>query len=176
MVPIPPLNGGGSGLRVRLDFFAAPSDGKADVLFIVTVIKSAGPSLGQEHADREEELQGYISALEQSSADIPALKNTALLCTQMPVIEASSPTSPDFSAPLTPSPAIGNSDSLPSFAKTFWSERKNLDRLFDALVSYLNPNQVSTNDDVGSMMAHSNVTMSRRMTRSFSTVSLYCGK
>ncbi|KZT72610.1 hypothetical protein DAEQUDRAFT_722772 [Daedalea quercina L-15889] len=106
-----------------------------------SLIKSARPSLGEEHADREEELQEYISALEQSSADIPALRNMALLCTQIPVIEASSPTSPDFAAPLTPSPAIGSSDSLPSFAKGFWSLRKNLDRLFDALVSFLNAAQ-----------------------------------
>lgn len=120
----------------------SPSDGKTDVLFMAAVIKSASPPLSHECADREEELQGYISALEQSSADIPALKNMALLCTQMPVLEASSPASPDFSAPLTPSP-VASSSSSSSPAKRLWFQNKNVDRLFDALIKYLDPAQVS---------------------------------
>ncbi|KAH9938409.1 clasp N terminal-domain-containing protein [Fomitopsis serialis] len=107
-----------------------------------SLIKSASPLLGHEDADRERELQGYISALEDGSADIPALQNMALLCTQMAVIEVSSPTSPDLAASPTPSPVVlGSSNSLPSLAKSFWFQHKNLDHLFDALISYLNPTQ-----------------------------------
>lgn len=152
--------------------FTASSDGNTDILSIATVIKSAGPALSYECADREEELQGYISALEQSSADITALKNVALLCTQMPVLDSSTPASPEFSAPLTPSPVASSSSSSP--AKRLWSQNKNIDRLFTALIKYLSPDQVSPSNTPEAPFADLGTCFRTRI--GCSTVSLYCGK
>lgn len=89
--------------------------------------------------DSVRELQGYISALEEGSADVLVLKKLAGLCMQHRVDEPMSPLSPAFSVPVSPSPAFGSSRSLPSLKSELWTVHKNFDRLFNALIKFLDP-------------------------------------
>ena len=103
------------------------------------------PLREQDIADRVRELQDHISALEQGSADVLVLKKLALLCAQtlVPSEEPTSPLSPAFSVPLTPSPLIGSSQALSFLASDLWKQNKNIDRLLNALLEFLDPGKVS---------------------------------
>lgn len=91
-----------------------------------------------------EELKEHISALEQGSMDVRALQKLALLCRENPVRESVSPTSPAHAAPLSPSPLFGTLHSLPSVLRAdIWTQDKNFDRLFGALIKFLDPGRVS---------------------------------
>lgn len=104
-----------------------------------SLVNTASPFWGQGSADRAQELQDYITALEQSSADIRALQNLALLCMQYPIQEPNSPDVSAFSVPLTPSPMTGSSQSLRSLNTGLWADRKTADRLLSALIMFLDP-------------------------------------
>ncbi|KAI0080767.1 hypothetical protein K474DRAFT_1657611 [Panus rudis PR-1116 ss-1] len=99
------------------------------------VLSPEVPSTG-----RREELNEYIQQLEQGSADIAMLKRLVLFCRQNPVNEPLSPISPALSDPLSPTPLF-KASSHPSLKSDLWTQDKTFDRLFDALVNYLNPNR-----------------------------------
>ncbi|KAI0751370.1 clasp N terminal-domain-containing protein [Daedaleopsis nitida] len=103
----------------------------------MAVLKIASPHEDVGTPDREQTLQPYIAALDQGSADVPVLKNLARLCTQNPVHEPLSPVSPAFSVPLTPSPLDGFARQLTPSRSDYWRQDKLFDRLFNALVKFL---------------------------------------
>ena len=91
-----------------------------------------------EAADRQSELEEYIAALEQGPADVRVVKKLALFCREHPVNEPISPISPDFSVPLSPSPLFGNGRAR----SELWNRDKAFERLFSALLEYLDPARV----------------------------------
>ena len=97
----------------------------------------------EEPSDRKEELNGYIAALEHGTADIRVLKKLAFLSQDSPVNEPISPISPALAGPLSPSPQFGNSRSLLSLKSDLWDQDKAFERLFGALMRYLDPARVS---------------------------------
>ncbi|KAJ6510018.1 clasp N terminal-domain-containing protein [Mycena vitilis] len=100
--------------------------------------------------DRTPELESYISLLENDNADVRVLQKLALLSTENPIAEsASSPLSPDFGYPASPSPLMNPSRSLPSLHSDMWSKNKNFDRLFNALLSFLQPTKSEEENEYG---------------------------
>ncbi|KAJ7699888.1 clasp N terminal-domain-containing protein [Mycena rosella] len=88
--------------------------------------------------DRIQELGSYITMLENDDVDVRVLQKLALLAIENPITEsASSPLSPDY--PASPSPFINPSRSLPSLSSDMWSKNKNFERVFNALLSFLQP-------------------------------------
>lgn len=97
-----------------------------------------------EPTDRVQELQGYIAALVQGEPGINVLQKLALLCLEKPVTESpSSPPSPGYGLPNSPSPFIEPSRSSPSLYADMWDKDKNFERLFNALINFLEPSKVS---------------------------------
>ncbi|KAJ8515986.1 hypothetical protein ONZ45_g6658 [Pleurotus djamor] len=84
------------------------------------------------------EIQECISALEAGICDVPRLKRLALLCRRNPVADA--PLSPfEFGSPTSPSPFLTPANSIPSLQIEIWDKDKNFERLFNALMAYLEP-------------------------------------
>ena len=111
--------------------------------FSPTVVNEDPGHRAGEPADRQADLEGYIAALERGPADILVLQKLALFCKENPANEPISPISPDFSGgPLTPSPAFGSSHSLSGLKTDLWTHGKAFERLFAALVLYLDPTRV----------------------------------
>ncbi|EKM59683.1 uncharacterized protein PHACADRAFT_170270 [Phanerochaete carnosa HHB-10118-sp] len=103
-----------------------------------------------EHADRKEELRGYIAALERGPADVLVLQKLALFCRENPANEPISPISPDFSGgPLSPSPLFGSSHTLPGLKTDLWVQGKAFERLFAALVLCLDPTRSTSELEYG---------------------------
>ena len=96
-----------------------------------------------EPSDHKDELNGYITALERGTADIRVLKKLARLCVASPVNELISPISPALAGPLSSSPQSGGPRSLLSFNSDLWDQDKAFERLFSALMQYLDPTRVS---------------------------------
>lgn len=97
-----------------------------------------------EPSERVEELETYIALLGSGDADVLVLQKLVLLCLENPVLETSSPPlSPAFGYPTSPSPFIGTSRSLPSLQAEMWEQNKGFERLFNALIKYLEPIKVS---------------------------------
>ncbi|KAL6299119.1 clasp N terminal-domain-containing protein [Sparassis latifolia] len=103
----------------------------------MSLLSDGSPLLSVEDSGRE--LQGYISVLEQGLADVRVLKKLAGLCTQNRVDESMSPVFPAFSVPATPTPLAGSSRALPPLTSDLWTPQKNFDRLFNALIKFLDP-------------------------------------
>ncbi|KAJ6599260.1 clasp N terminal-domain-containing protein [Mycena vulgaris] len=90
--------------------------------------------------DRIQELESYIAMLENDDVDVRVLQKLALLAIENPITEsASSPLSSEFSYPASPSPFINPSRSLPSLSSDMWGKNKNFERVFNALLSFLQP-------------------------------------
>jgi CLIP-associating protein 1/2 len=108
------------------------------------VIGHGTPLKATEPSDRVQALQGYITALENGDADIRVLQKLALLCSENPVAETPSPPlSPDFEYPNSPSPFLESSRSLMSLHSDIWDHNKNFERLFNALIQFLDPMKAS---------------------------------
>ncbi|KAI0676880.1 clasp N terminal-domain-containing protein [Trametes maxima] len=105
----------------------------------MALLKMAAPLEAGGTPEREETLRTYIAALEEGSADVPVLKKLARLCAQNPAHEPLSPVSPRFAAPLTPSPLDVAARTLVLSNSDFWTQDKLFDRLFTALVKFLDP-------------------------------------
>ena len=102
-----------------------------------------------EASDRQEQLEGFIAALEHGhgpgDCDVPVLRKLALFCRANPANEPLSPISPDFSAagPLGPPSSFGGgARTLAGFRTDLWARGKAFERLFAALVLYLDPGRV----------------------------------
>ncbi|KAJ7499121.1 clasp N terminal-domain-containing protein [Mycena latifolia] len=90
------------------------------------------------NVDRIQELESYITLLENDDVDVRVLQKLALLAIENPITESvSSPLSPDY--PASPSPFMNPSRSLPSLHSDMWGKNKNFERLFNALLSFLQP-------------------------------------
>ncbi|GJE84641.1 clasp N terminal-domain-containing protein [Phanerochaete sordida] len=104
----------------------------------------------EERADRQDELRGYVAALEQGPADVPVLQKLALFCRENPANEPISPISPDFSGgPLSPSPLFGSSHAFSGLKADLWVQGKAFERLFAALVLYLDPTRSTAELEYG---------------------------
>jgi CLIP-associating protein 1/2 len=107
------------------------------------VVAQGTPLKAVDSNNRVIELQGYISALAEGDPGVHVLQKLALLCIENPVAEsASPPPSPSFGFPSSPSPFIAPSRSLPSMQAEIWDKDKNFERLFNALVQFLEPSKV----------------------------------
>jgi len=96
-----------------------------------------------EGMSQEQELSSYITALEQGQADIHILQRISLLCIENPAGELASPLlSPVFGPPSSPSPFLDSPRSLPSLRPELWTKDKNFERLFKALMKFLDPGKV----------------------------------
>ncbi|KAF8211346.1 clasp N terminal-domain-containing protein [Mycena galopus ATCC 62051] len=105
-----------------------------------SLIAQGTPLKAVDDVDRVQELQNYIGMLENDDADVSVLQKLALLSLENPVTEtASSPLSPEFGYPASPSPFVNPSRSLPSLHADMWGKNKNFDRLFNSLLSFLQP-------------------------------------
>ncbi|RDB23289.1 Protein STU1 [Hypsizygus marmoreus] len=103
-----------------------------------TLVAQGTPLRATQPADIVQELQSYITALKDGDPGIRVLQKLALLCIENPVVESSSPPpSPGFGFPSSPSPFFSPSRSLPSLQADLWDTNKNFDRLFNALVQFL---------------------------------------
>ncbi|KAF9468966.1 clasp N terminal-domain-containing protein [Collybia nuda] len=99
---------------------------------------------------RIQELQGYIAAVIQGSPGINVLQKLALLCLENPVTESPSPPpSPGYGLPNSPSPFAMPSRSLPSLHADMWDKDKNFERLFNALVGFLEPSKTEEEIEYG---------------------------
>ncbi|EIN10669.1 hypothetical protein PUNSTDRAFT_142631 [Punctularia strigosozonata HHB-11173 SS5] len=105
----------------------------------MSLIQHGTPLKAVETDDRIHELTRYISALEEGEADIAVLQKLALLSVENPCSDSMSPVTSTGSLvdPMSPSPFMGSSRSLPSLFIDMWSKGKNFDRLFRALMNYL---------------------------------------
>jgi CLIP-associating protein 1/2 len=83
------------------------------------------------------ELQELIAALEGGEPTLTALQGLASICTANKVIGISPPLSPMLDGPMSPSPFNG-SQSMPFSHPDIWEKDKTFDRLFRALMQYLN--------------------------------------
>ncbi|KAI9067582.1 hypothetical protein FKP32DRAFT_1588408 [Trametes sanguinea] len=107
----------------------------------MALLKMAAPSEDVGTPDREETVNTFIVALEDGTADISVLKKLARLCSKNPSHEPLSPVSPGFSAPLTPSPMNIPARPLETGKVDYWAQDKLFDRLFSALVKFLDPHK-----------------------------------
>ncbi|KAF7352974.1 hypothetical protein MVEN_01265000 [Mycena venus] len=104
------------------------------------LIAQGTPLKAVDDVDRVQELQSYINMFENDDVDVRVLQKLALLAIENPVTEtASSPLSPEFGYPASPSPFVNPSRSLPSLHSDMWGKNKNFERLFNALLSFLQP-------------------------------------
>jgi CLIP-associating protein 1/2 len=93
--------------------------------------------------DRVQELNDYITALESDQTDIRVLQKLALLCSSNPIpSESTSPLSPGLGLPSSVSPFLGASHSLPPLIPDIWTKDKSFERLFNALIKFLEPSRV----------------------------------
>ncbi|KAJ7283886.1 clasp N terminal-domain-containing protein [Mycena rebaudengoi] len=105
------------------------------------LVAQGTPLKAVDPVDRINELQSYITMLESDDADIRVLQKLALLSIENPAVETeSSPLSPGF-YPTSPSPFMNPSRSLPSLHSDMWGKNKNFERVFNALLSFLQPSK-----------------------------------
>ncbi|EGO01747.1 hypothetical protein SERLA73DRAFT_166267 [Serpula lacrymans var. lacrymans S7.3] len=101
--------------------------------------------------DRVQELESYITALGEGTADVSVLQKLAQLCMSNPASEsdATSPLSPGLGLPLSPSPFISVARPLPPFIPDLWTKDKSFSRLLNALFDYLKPSRVTEELEYG---------------------------
>jgi CLIP-associating protein 1/2 len=112
-------------------------------MFCCQVLEHGTPLKGVEPSDRVQELKNFIDALEQQPINIRVLQKLALLCIENPVVDQTSPLSSSFSAPSSPSPFSARP--IPSLHSDMWANDKNFERLFNALMKFLDPSRVCNN-------------------------------
>ncbi|CAK5276018.1 unnamed protein product [Mycena citricolor] len=97
--------------------------------------------------DRGEELLSYITALEAGEADVGTLKKLILLAIENPAADAvSSPLSPEFNFPSSPSPFGNTSHHVPPLHSDIWAQNRSFDRLINALLAFMQPTK--TEDEI----------------------------
>ncbi|GLB33596.1 putative CLASP N terminal [Lyophyllum shimeji] len=103
------------------------------------LVAQGTPLRATQPADKAKELQGYISALTEGDSSIHVLQKLALFSIEnMASAAVSPPLSPGIGLPNSPSP-FSPSQSLPSLNADLWEANKNFDRLFNALLQFLEP-------------------------------------
>lgn len=95
-----------------------------------------------EPSDKVQELQNHIDTLISGEPSVQILQKLALFCLENPSAGSSSPPSPAIGHPGSPSPFTATSRSLPSLYSDIWDTNKNFERLFNALMQFLEPTRV----------------------------------
>ncbi|KAJ7047581.1 clasp N terminal-domain-containing protein [Mycena alexandri] len=114
------------------------------------LVAQGTPLKAVDDGDRIEELQSYVSMLEKDDVDVRILQKLALLSIENPITESvSSPLSPEFGYPASPSPFTNPSRSLPSLHSDMWGKNKNFERLFNGLLSFLQPDKTEEEIEYG---------------------------
>lgn len=107
-----------------------------------STLRHATPLKATAAEGRVQELNDYITALESDQTDIRVLQKLALLCSSNPIPSATtSPLSPGLGLPSTVSPFLGISRSLPLLIPDIWTKDKSFERLFNALIKFLDPSR-----------------------------------
>ena len=108
----------------------------------LAVFNQRNPLFASSTVDTAAELQGYITALDQGTANVSTLKSLASFCVAHPSVDAISPLSSSLSMPASPSPFISSAGVLPLLKPELWSENRSFSRLFNALQKLLSPDKV----------------------------------
>lgn len=115
----------------------------SDIVPANTVLDHAAHLKATAADDRVQELNDHITALESDQTDIRVLQKLALLCSSNPIPSGSaSPLSPGLGLPSTVSPFLGSSRFLPPLIPDIWTKDKSFERLFNALIKFLQPSRV----------------------------------
>ncbi|PPQ79539.1 hypothetical protein CVT25_003421 [Psilocybe cyanescens] len=85
-----------------------------------------------------QELDALISQLDKGDIDVPALQRLAIICMENAVVEPSSPSMSTASYPSSPTP-LTPAHSLPTLHVDIWEKNKTFEKLFSALMKYLEP-------------------------------------
>ncbi|KAI9510431.1 clasp N terminal-domain-containing protein [Russula earlei] len=107
----------------------------------MALFNQRNPLLALSVVDAATELQGYITALDQGTADVSILKKLATFCVAHPSVDAISPLSSSLSMPASPSPFITSAGLLPSLKPELWTENRSFTRLFNSLQKFLTPDK-----------------------------------
>jgi len=105
----------------------------------MNMIEHGSPLKAIEPSDRVQELRGFIVALEERPVSVRALQKLALLCIENSVIDQPSPLSSEYFAPSAPSPFSARP--VPSLHPDMWTTDRNFERLFNALIKFLDPSR-----------------------------------
>lgn len=88
-----------------------------------------------------QDLPDLISKLATNTVTVEVLEQLIFLSRGNPAVDAISPLSPEFGFPSSPSPFVSSSTSLPSGVSELWETNRNFDRLFNALIQFLDPSK-----------------------------------
>lgn len=121
-------------------WFSTASSSVVYWLTVYVVIEHGTPLKAVDSSKRTAELEGFINALEQPPVGVRVLQKLALLCIENPVADPSSPAS-NLSLPSSPSPF--ETREIPPLHKDIWTQDKRFQRLFNALIAFLEPSRVS---------------------------------
>ncbi|KAG6812660.1 hypothetical protein H0H92_001610 [Tricholoma furcatifolium] len=106
-----------------------------------TLVSQGTPLRATQSPDKVQELQSYIKELADGESGVHGLQKLALFSMENPVSFANSPPpSPGVSIQRSPSP-LDPSQSLSSLHSGLWEVNKNFDRLFNALIQFLEPSK-----------------------------------
>lgn len=107
------------------------------------MISKAAPLKSKDDAERIEELNSHIAALQAGEITKESLQRIALICSENTVSDLSSP--PPSPGGGSPSPFVLNSASVPLTTRSeLWDTERVFARLFNALMQYLEPTKVCT--------------------------------
>ncbi|KAG6880057.1 hypothetical protein C0992_006869 [Termitomyces sp. T32_za158] len=104
------------------------------------VVSQGTPPRAMQSTDKVKQLQSYITELADGKLDVHGLQMLALFSVENPVSDMNSPLSPSKGILGSPSP-FSPSQSLPSLHVDLWEVDKNFERLFNALIQFLEPSK-----------------------------------
>ncbi|KAG5646405.1 hypothetical protein DXG03_003455 [Asterophora parasitica] len=107
------------------------------------------PLRATQPAEKIKELQGYIAALVDGELGIQMLQKLALFSIENPVADSTSDPPSPGEFPGSPSPLMGASKSLTSLHADLWEADKNFERLFNALIQFLEPSKTEEELEYG---------------------------
>ncbi|KNZ74412.1 Protein STU1 [Termitomyces sp. J132] len=100
------------------------------------LVSQGTPLRATQSTDKVKELQNYITELVDGELGVHGLQKLALFSIENPVSDANSPLSPGQGVLNSPSPFF-KSASVPSLHADIWEVDKNFERLFNALIQFL---------------------------------------
>ncbi|KAG9317226.1 clasp N terminal-domain-containing protein [Chiua virens] len=107
-----------------------------------STIEHGTPLKAVEPRNRVEELNRFLSALEDGNADVHVLQKLALLCSSNPIpADTASPLSPRLGLPSVQSLFVPITRALPPTIPDMWTKERSFDRLFDGLMKFLDPSK-----------------------------------
>ncbi|KAG6855051.1 hypothetical protein C0991_005980 [Blastosporella zonata] len=104
------------------------------------LVSQGTPLRSAETADKVKELQSYITELADGEAGVQGLQKLALFSIENPVSDSNSPPpSPGMGALNSPSPFDASRSLSSSLHTDLWAANKSFERLFNALIQFLEP-------------------------------------